>query len=119
MPNATSEHERPYTAPETWERALEHPDAKRPFPEVLSEHMDRAGIAGLEKLWERYVEVGGEDIQRWRFMHSCEGRYRHGADARVIRGLVRVFGYPFDSEEAARLALSFSYTLTGLLTRRA
>lgn len=117
--NATPEQERPYTAPETWHRALEHPDAKRPFPEVLREYMDRAGIEDLEELWERFEEVGGESIQRWRFIHSCEGRYRHGADARVIRGLVRVFGYPYDSEEAARLALSFFGTLTGCFTRRA
>jgi hypothetical protein len=50
MPNATSEHERPYTAPETWRRASEHPDAKRPWPEVLTEHMEAAGIEDLEEL---------------------------------------------------------------------
>jgi hypothetical protein len=114
MPNATGEHERPYTAPETWKRAHEHPDAKRPFPEVLQAHMDHAGIEDLEELWERFEEVGGENIQRWRFMRSCEGTYGR-ADARVIRGVVRVFGYPFDSEGAARLALSFF----GMVRRKA
>ena len=49
--------ERPYTAPETWERAHEHPDARRPFPEVLSEHMERAGIEDLEELWEPGVSL--------------------------------------------------------------
>ena len=97
--------ERPYIAPEGWKRVHEHPDARRPFPEVLSEHMERAGIEDLDELWERYEEAGGEEIQRWRFIRSCEGRY--GADDRVIRGLVRLYGYPFDSEEAGRLALSF------------
>lgn len=110
-----SEHQAPYTARETWRRAGQHPDTWRPFPEVLREHMDRAGIEDLEELWERFTEVGGENIQRWRFMRSCEGTYRHGADARVIRGVVRVFGYPFDSEEAARLALSFF----GMVRRKA
>ena len=80
--------------------------------------MERAGIEDLEELWERFEEAGGENIQRWRFMRSCEGTYK-GTDDRVIRGLVRLFGYPFDSEEAGRLALSFYWQLfRGVAGRR-
>ena len=79
-------------------------------------HQPSASLAFFVK---RFEEVGGENIQRWRFMRSSEGTYHHGADARVIRGVVRVFGYPFDSEEAGRLALSSFGTLTGCFTHRA
>jgi hypothetical protein len=34
---------------------MKHPDTKRPFPEVLREHMERAGI---EELWEHFSATG-------------------------------------------------------------
>jgi len=101
--NAT---EGPYTAPKTWQRAGEHPDAKRPFPEVLSEHMERAGIESLEELWERFTKTE-ENLQRWRFMRHSTGTLP-AWDARYIRGVCEALGYERESEEAWRLALSYA-----------
>jgi hypothetical protein len=93
--------------PVAWHRALEHPDVKRPFAEVLREHMVRVGISDLEGLWERFQE-SGERLQRWRFMRMCEGAYHLGWDARFVRGIVFALGYDPKSEEAGIIGLSYS-----------
>jgi hypothetical protein len=106
MPNTTGEAAAFRPTPETWRRAHDHPDAERPFPEVLRERMDAAGIETHEELWERFAEVGGEKLQRWRFLKNCRGENMH-IDFRFLRGVVRVFGYDFDTEEAAALGLAY------------
>jgi hypothetical protein len=73
---------------------------------VLHERMEAAGIETDEWLWERFAEVGGERLQRWRFLKNCKGEYIH-MNARYIRGVVRVLSYDFDGEEAGNLALSY------------
>jgi hypothetical protein len=92
-------------APEGWQRAIEHPDVQRPFPEVLREHMEAQGISDLEELWERF-QASGENLQRWRFMRMCEGTYGSSGDARCVRDVIFALGYDPESEEAARIALS-------------
>jgi hypothetical protein len=64
----------------------------RPSPEVLSEHMERAGIKSLEELWERF-QASGEKLQRWRFMRMCESTYGSTGDRRLVPGLVSALGY--------------------------
>ncbi len=76
----------------------------RPFPEVLSEHMERVGIESIKELWARFA-ASGEKVQRWRFERACERTYRY-VDARYIRGVIFALGYEPESEEAARVALS-------------
>jgi hypothetical protein len=92
-------------APPGWHRAAEHPDVRRPFPEVLREHMEVQGISDLEEFWERF-QASGENLQRWRFMRMCEGTYGSTGDACYVRGLIFALGYDPESEEAARVSLS-------------
>jgi hypothetical protein len=103
--NANAAGGEEHIAPPGWHRAYEHLDVKRPFLEVLREHMARVGISGLEGLWERFQE-SGEQLQRWRFIRMCEGTYHLGWDARFVRGIVFALGYDPKSEEAGRVALS-------------